>query len=273
MPPADSPFHRLLSLPARIANRLQAGRWLRELRRCAAPLAPLDVSPLLVIVPHQDDESFGCGGLIALKRRCGAPVVIVYLTDGAASLLPGAVRGEDLVQRRRAEAIAAGGILGVPRESIHFLDGPDGGLAALDAHRKNQLVGRLAALLADLKPGQVAVTFRHDVHADHEAAYHLAEMAVRLTASAPEILEFPIWSLWHMRAENRPWAGSAAWRRLDIRAVRETKLRAVACFASQLSPSLLGKRGYLPPLLVRRLTGAAEIFFVTRHPGGGPHSG
>ncbi len=32
--------------------------------------------------PHQDDEAFGCGGMIALKSEQGIPVVVVFLTDG-----------------------------------------------------------------------------------------------------------------------------------------------------------------------------------------------
>jgi len=41
--------------------------------------------PALIVAPHQDDETLGCGGTIALKRRAGAEVCIVFLTDGSRS--------------------------------------------------------------------------------------------------------------------------------------------------------------------------------------------
>ncbi len=36
----------------------------------------------MIFSPHQDDETFGCGGLIALKREQQIPVVVVIITDG-----------------------------------------------------------------------------------------------------------------------------------------------------------------------------------------------
>ncbi|MEO1183999.1 MAG: PIG-L family deacetylase, partial [Cyanobacteria bacterium J06636_27] len=35
----------------------------------------------LVFSPHQDDETIGCGGMIALKRSQAIPVKVVFLTD------------------------------------------------------------------------------------------------------------------------------------------------------------------------------------------------
>src|SRR5437762_1448664 len=53
------------------------------------PLAGLDrISggrPLLVLAPHPDDESLGCGGLIAESCARGGTVHVVILTDGTRS--------------------------------------------------------------------------------------------------------------------------------------------------------------------------------------------
>ena len=35
--------------------------------------------------PHQDDETLGCGGTIIRKKRMGAEVKIVFMTDGCNS--------------------------------------------------------------------------------------------------------------------------------------------------------------------------------------------
>ncbi len=39
----------------------------------------------MVFSPHQDDETLGCGGMIARKREQGIPVVVTFLTDGRGS--------------------------------------------------------------------------------------------------------------------------------------------------------------------------------------------
>ena len=37
---------------------------------------------VVVLAPHMDDEVLGCGGAIALHKRAGAHVTVVFLTDG-----------------------------------------------------------------------------------------------------------------------------------------------------------------------------------------------
>ena len=52
---------------------------------------PLDLvalarsSPALVVAPHPDDESLGCGGLLARLGDAGVDVRAILVTDGAAS--------------------------------------------------------------------------------------------------------------------------------------------------------------------------------------------
>ena len=38
---------------------------------------------MLVVAPHQDDETIGCGGVLALQARSGKPAAIVIVQDGA----------------------------------------------------------------------------------------------------------------------------------------------------------------------------------------------
>src|ERR1700743_569020 len=83
-------------------------------------------APLLVIAPHPDDETFACGGLIALKRKANIPVTIIFITDGGQSAVRTEADGTHLTARRKDEAAAACKILGVEPDRIHFLDAPDG---------------------------------------------------------------------------------------------------------------------------------------------------
>src|SRR5665213_2709092 len=80
----------------------------------------------LIIAPHPDDETLGCGGLIASQARAGQAVDIVFLTDGAASH-PGhpTLSPAQLAGARRDEAVAAAAILGVRADRLHFFNLPD----------------------------------------------------------------------------------------------------------------------------------------------------
>ena len=53
------------------------------------PLGGLDDiighGPCLILAPHADDESLGCGGLIAACCAAGRPPLVAFLTDGTGS--------------------------------------------------------------------------------------------------------------------------------------------------------------------------------------------
>ena len=103
--------------------------------------------PAIVIAPHQDDETFGCGGLIAIKKANGIPVTIVFLTDGrGAARLPGTTE-EHLVKNRRHEAIAASISLGVPETDLHFLNLPDTQLSHLSQDERLRVTKEINAIL------------------------------------------------------------------------------------------------------------------------------
>jgi LmbE family N-acetylglucosaminyl deacetylase len=153
--------------------------------------------PALVVAPHPDDETLGCGGVIALKRQRGVPVTVVFLTGGGRCLgeLP-EPEERALIAARRVEAIAALTHLGVPEAAVHFLDYPDGGLATLPEPERAALQSRLAALVQAAAPDEVYVPHRHDFHPDHEAANRVVGGAVRAAGRSPVFFEYPIWILW-----------------------------------------------------------------------------
>jgi len=236
-----------------------------ELRRRAPALPTIDRQALLVVVPHQDDETLGCGGLIALKRRIGATVGVAYTTDGSRSHdgHPLLTR-ERLVPLRHREALAALDLLGVPESEVHFLDGPDGGLAALPESEREGLLASIHRLLERYQPGQICVPFRSDVHPDHETTHALVVEAVSRWGHEVEILEFPIWALWELRPGHLRTAGFTAMRKLDIRATREVKRRAILAFETQIKPTPPWRHGFLPRSFLRRFRGNWELFLISR---------
>src|SRR5581483_3324065 len=90
---------------------------------------------VLVLAPHMDDETIGCGGALAQHVRAGANVHVVFLTDGRhGSGKLGALTGEarreaemQLVATRKEEALRALATLGV--QGWTFLDVEDGTLS------------------------------------------------------------------------------------------------------------------------------------------------
>ncbi|HWE95423.1 MAG TPA: PIG-L family deacetylase [Tepidisphaeraceae bacterium] len=233
----------------------QAPRIHRWMMHVSSKPTELPTKSALIIAPHHDDETFGCGGLIALKRDAGIPVKIVIVTDGRQS--HGSVPGTDvdaLTQTRKREALQAINILGVATEDVHFLDLPDQGLLKLDESRRKQAVAQLADLLRAFRPEELYVNHRTDRHPDHEATFRLTESAIAEAAVPLRVYQYPIWLIWKgpCRASLRPKDLAGALR-LDVRAAQERKDRAIALYASQLP--------VLPPGFVGQFQQGYEVFF------------
>lgn len=149
------------------------------LRHCAAlPFAPMERvaggAPPLVLAPHQDDESFGCGGLIAASVQAGTPAVVVFVTDGSASH-PGSRRFDAAARARvrRKEALEACAVLGVAAERVVFLGLPDSDAPHRGA-RFDAAVGRIGEIAARFGCRSVLAPWTHDPHGDHVAANRMA---------------------------------------------------------------------------------------------------
>jgi len=189
-----------------------------------------DVLPgkFLVLAPHPDDESLGCGGLIAQACRRGRPPVVAILTDGAGSHPRSrAYPRPRLAALRAGEVRAAAACLDLPPEHLVMLGAPDGG-----APHSGPAAAALAARLAALAEGCDAIltSWRHDPHSDHAAAWRIASMAARLTGAC--LWEYPVWG-WTLPPETRlsptAWTG---WR-FDIEGCLPAKRRAIAAHRSQ----------------------------------------
>ena len=84
------------------------------------------MSCILVISPHPDDESIGCGGTIQRHIAEGDVVQVELLTSGEKGGHD--LSAADVAKVREQEAIAAAAILGV--NHVEFYREPDGDLRA-----------------------------------------------------------------------------------------------------------------------------------------------
>jgi LmbE family N-acetylglucosaminyl deacetylase len=219
--------------------------------RQSKPLA-LSHKSAIVFSPHQDDETLGCGGAIALKRQQRATVKVVFMTDGRYGGSQSPV--EEFIQLRKKEAKTALEALGVAASDIIFLDQLDGTLANLASEPRQQLVEQLVQLLQQIAPAEVYVPHRKDVHTDHEATYELVKTAIARSGMQVELLQYPIWIFWQnpLSFQLTRQDLKRAYR-LSINPVRHQKHQAIETYRSQI-PGL--SRGFL-----QRFFSPYELFF------------
>jgi LmbE family N-acetylglucosaminyl deacetylase len=211
-----------------------------------------DGQRLMVVMPHPDDECFGCASTIARYSAEGATISLVTMTRGGAGLWNGREAGElrRLSDVRELELRDAAAELGV-----HFLeifDYPDGALEKVEEVDgvRNRFVGDIVRCLRMHRP-QVVVTFGPEGaygHPDHKVTSRLTVQACTLTgdASAFELetlaLGLSVWSPSKLYFQSTTSLSAESLKlppqpvittRISIRGHEEAKLRAFARHQTQ----------------------------------------
>jgi LmbE family N-acetylglucosaminyl deacetylase len=186
---------------------------------------------VLVLAPHPDDETLGCGGLIAQCCARGQNIHVLVLTDGAASHPRSAsYPASRLVALRRAETTAAMATLGLPAERLGFLDLPDG-RAPRRGGRLRDAAKRIADMAQRFSAATICTTWVHDPHCDHVAAYRLGALAARMLGA--RLLCYPVWG-WTLGEQKWLMRTPIHGMRLDISDHIAAKRKAIACYRSQI---------------------------------------
>jgi len=182
---------------------------------------------LLVIGAHPDDADIGAGGLAAIYRLLGHTVKFISVTNGSAG--HHAMSGQPLVARRRAEAQAAGDVIGAEYE---VWDYPDGELEPTIEARK-----QVIRLIRQFQPDLLLTHRPNDYHPDHRYTSQLVQDASYLVTVPNICPETPILtgdlSIMYLRDEFQkpyPFSPTVA---IDIDDVFETKVDMFACHESQ----------------------------------------
>ncbi len=117
---------------------------------------------LLVVAPHPDDETFGCGGTILRAMREGSEVhwLIVTTMRGVNEYSEQQVADREALIEAVAEAYGFSG--------VHQLGFPT---AKLDVLGLKLLVDAIGRVIAEVRPRQVFAPFRHDIHSDHRQVF------------------------------------------------------------------------------------------------------
>lgn len=124
---------------------------------------------VLVIAPHPDDEVLGCGGVIAKRAKSGDDVWVCTVTEGKYPMY-----SEEFVQNEEAEMQNAHRKLGATHSILLRL--PSAMLDTLPQHEINE---KLAEVIDMVKPDEVFIPHRGDVHRDHQIVADAAMVALR----------------------------------------------------------------------------------------------
>lgn len=165
---------------------------------------------ILIVAPHPDDETVGCGGLLA---KYGTQCDILLLTDGRrGGPADGSQTETETATIRKTEFDVAMAFFGV--KHVRAMGLPDGSLA------KNAK----AVTDVDLRPyDRILVPYRNERHPDHAAAFRIIRRLNKKQRSKAELLEYEVWS--PITEPNRF---------LDISDYMERKLEGIRLYRSQV---------------------------------------
>jgi LmbE family N-acetylglucosaminyl deacetylase len=232
------------ALSARSSSAPTAWRTAPMVRRHSGVAEPLRSKVMastgdkvLVVTAHPDDVDFGSGGTVATWTAEGADVVYCIVTNGAAGAADSDVDLADLVGRRQSEQRKAAAEVGV--SDVRFLGYPDGRLAVTYELRRD-----LSRVIREVRPGRVLCQSPERnweriraSHPDHLAAGEATLQAVypdaRNPYAHPELLAAGLEP--HEVGEVWLMASPRADRYVEITAVIERKLAALACHESQIA--------------------------------------
>ncbi len=215
-------------------------------------LTPYDVVDLtghrvLVLAPHPDDESFGCGAALALHCQQGDPVRVVFLSSGELGQWGEEQDLETTRNQREKEVHGALALLGV--DDFDFWRYPDRGIEA-----DGELVARLEEALATFQPTLIYAPSPLELHPDHRATAQALRTTVRGWQGPLKVAFYEV---------SYPLPANSL---VDVTSVWSAKESAMRAYASQLAgPDHVGATTGMNQFRVLTLLGRvskAEAFRV-----------
>lgn len=185
--------------------------------------SPLYGGRVLVIAPHPDDESTGCGGVLARHAHAHDHVTIIQITDGRASRAQ-SLEPETMAQVRFQEGRAAAQALGVRSlEQWGLYEGK---------WNSSELVARLRDTLCRVQPNIIYAPSCVDFHPEHLRVARA--LAAALDEATPSVLR--------VYAISVPLTGSLANCVVDTSAVTQVQNAALAAYRTQVHALRAAKR-------------------------------
>ena len=189
----------------------------------------------VVIAPHPDDESLGCGGIIALLKKEGRSVKIVFVSDGSMSH-PNSKKypASLLMQLREKEALTAVKILGVPKKDCFFMRLKDGAVPHEMDKNFDNAVSVMNNILTSINADAILLPWKHDPHTDHQACWKIINKSLLDLETPVQLYHYLIW-FWERGTPDLEIRNAVDWFKIDISTVIPLKLKAINAHQSQVS--------------------------------------
>ncbi|WP_324753270.1 PIG-L deacetylase family protein [Roseovarius sp. Pro17] len=213
---------------------------------------------LVVLAPHPDDESLGCGKLLA-RAFAGGGAHVICITDGSASH-PNSQEWPParLALCRRGEVTSAVIRLGGTAADVTWMGLPDAKLYQLDPFG---IASDLLPILDACAARHIFVPAAEDHHEDHKV---VAEVARILRRMRPDwsYYSYPVWCRWDDPDFDRKVLTHDPLF-LDAPVWRAAKRDAIAAHQSQLGQIVCDDpSGFtLPSALIEKFVDGDEIFW------------
>ncbi len=207
------------------------GTILRRAR--SAPIVDIDQltrgEPIMVLTPHPDDETLGCGAMIAAASKRSVKITVVCLTDGAGSHPSSrSYPSSTLALLRFGELKAAVEHLSEGAADVVSFGLPDQGVSD-ELLQNHNIIERLLEIAHRRRIKTLFTTWEHDPHPDHEVAAKIAFELVR-QRSETFLWQFPVWG----RFIEQDAAVSQLYT-FDVTLFASIKAKALGAHASQMS--------------------------------------
>lgn len=219
--------------------------------------------PILVLAPHPDDETLGCGALLSHAfARHGAHVIC--MTDGSAAPDgPWTWSPGEHGRHRLGELDLAVSHLGGHASDITCLRRPAGWTERTETFR--MLATHIGVIAGSVGARRIFATAGTGGNDDHRATACVAELAASLYGL--DLWYYPVWSQWNA-ADLADRSRIARAHRLPLGAATEAKTRALGAHRSQLDaavPDAVAWPG-APRTLRDLFLGRDEVFFKPASP-------
>jgi N-acetylglucosamine malate deacetylase 1 len=128
------------------------------------------MTKIIVVAPHADDETLGCGGTLLRHINEGDEVHWLLVTD----MSKGTNFSDEQIKIRKGEIAQVCSAYNF--SELHELNLPP---AALDTLPRGNLVAAITGIFTKIQPETVYTVYRNDAHSDHELVYDAVMSATK----------------------------------------------------------------------------------------------
>lgn len=182
---------------------------------------------VVVVAPHPDDETLGCGGALLKHVAAGDSVHWVIVT----TVRIGEGFSEDQINLRKREIEQVASTFGF--ESVHSLGFPT---MTLDMVPKRDLINSISAVIKSVSAQVLYLPYRNDAHSDHAAVFDAA-VACAKTFRYPSIRSVRVYETlseteFGLRPDDSGFRPNLF---IDISPFLEQKLNIMNIYASEMA--------------------------------------